>query len=159
MKRVLDRGIDFVLAVILAAMTLVVFLQVFFRYVLNAPLSWPEETARMMIVWLSFIGGYMAMREHKHIGFNLLVKKLSPRSQFIVNIVGQVLIIVLLFVVVKEGFVFSRKYLTMSMPYTGVSVGWVVYSVFPISGLLMLVQAIQDLSQLFTQFQRDKHQV
>jgi TRAP-type C4-dicarboxylate transport system permease small subunit len=152
-KQYLDRGIDMVQAVILAAMTVIVFLQVFFRYVLNHPLSWPEETARMMIVWLSFLGAYMAMREKKHIGFNLLVKKLPLRTQAIINIVGKTLIVVFLLVVIKQGYFFAQKFLTMQMPYTGVSVGWFVYSVFPVSGIFMLFQAVSDLSQSVTLLQ------
>ncbi len=156
-KRYLDRGIDTALAAILAAMTIVVFLQVFFRYVLNQPLSWPEETARVMIVWLSFIGAYLAMREKKHIGFNLLVKNLPLRWQAIVNIIGRTLVIVFLLVVIKQGLFFAQKYLTMRMPYTGISVGWFVYSVFPVSGLLMFFQAVSDLSRSFGMLRQGEH--
>jgi TRAP-type C4-dicarboxylate transport system permease small subunit len=156
MKKILDQAIDFILAMLLIAMTCIVFIQVFFRYVLNAPLPWPEETARMMIVWLSFIGGYMALRENKHIGFNLLVKKFPVHAQLVINIIGKVLIIIFLFVVIKEGLAFSRKYLAITMPYTGISVGWVVYSVFPVSGALMLLQTIYDLSRAFTAYQQDQ---
>lgn len=38
----------------LAAITLVILLQVFYRYVLNSPLSWPEEAARYVMVWMTF---------------------------------------------------------------------------------------------------------
>ncbi len=147
MKKRLDQGIDFILAMILAAMTIIVFTQVFFRYVLNSPLSWPEEVARLMIVWLTFLGGYMALREKKHIGFNLLVKKLSPQVQQIIIIVGKVLIIVFLLVMIKEGVLFVRKFANVPMPYTQFPIGKVAYTVFPISGVLMLLQMVQDLSQ------------
>jgi len=155
MKEYLDRGIDAILALILAVMTVIVFLQVFFRYVLNHPLSWPEETARIMIVWLSFLGAYVAMREKKHIGFNLLVKKLPLRWQAIVEIAGRILVVVFLLVVIKQGWFFAGKYLTMRMPYTGISVGWLVYSVFPASGLLMFIQAVIDLSRSFSMLRQE----
>ena len=41
--------------VFIGVMTLVILLQVFFRYVLNAPLSWPEEAARYLMVWMTFL--------------------------------------------------------------------------------------------------------
>ncbi len=41
--------------VMLAAMTAVILLQVFYRYVLNAPLAWPEEAARYAMVWMTFL--------------------------------------------------------------------------------------------------------
>lgn len=145
MKRVVDRAVNAFLAATLLAMTLIVFVQVFYRYVLNHPLSWPEETARVLIVWLSFVGGYMALRENKHIGFNLFVKKLPENARRVVEIVGRVLVIFFLIVVIWQGWIFAHKSLSILMPYTGISVGWFVYSVFPVSGVLLLAQSLIEL--------------
>lgn len=145
MKRYFDDGIDLVLAVLLVAMTLVVFLQVFFRYVVNAPLSWPEEAARILIVWLSFVGAYMAMRENKHLGFGLLVEKLPVRMQKAVGVAGRISVVIFLLVVVREGYAFAASNIDVPMPYTDISTGIWVYSVFPIAGALMLVQSVLDV--------------
>lgn len=152
MKRYLDRGIDFALACLLVAMTLVVFLQVFFRYIMNAPLSWPEETARIMIVWLSFVGGYMAMREDKHLGFGLLVEKLPARLQEIVGVLARASVVAFLLVVVWQGYGFTRDNVEIPMPYTDVSTGLWVYSVFPIGGGLMLLQSLLDVGKALGRF-------
>jgi TRAP-type C4-dicarboxylate transport system permease small subunit len=154
MKTFLDRGVDFLLALILAAMTIIVFLQVFFRYALNSPLPWPEEIARLMIVWLTFIGGYMALREKKHIGFNLLMKKLPNHIEHIITIVGKILVILFLFVMIKEGIGFVRRFATVPMSYTQLPIGIVAYTVFPTSGVLMLLQMLQDLSQTLQRLKR-----
>lgn len=147
MKPLMDRGIDFALALLLVAMTLVVFLQVFFRYVVNAPLSWPEETARIMIVWLSFVGGYMAMREDKHLGFGLLVEKLPAHLQEMVRVLARAFVAVFLLVVVWHGYGFARDNVEIPMPYTDISTGLWVYSVFPIGGGLMLLQSLLDVGR------------
>ncbi|PID55857.1 hypothetical protein CSB45_14205 [candidate division KSB3 bacterium] len=154
MKKKLDHGIDCILAIVMAAMTIIVFTQVFFRYVLNSALSWPEEMARLLIVWLTFTGAYMALREKKHIGFNLLVKKLSPKSQQIVIIAGKVLMMAFLFVMIKEGVLFARKFANVPMPYTRFPIGIVAYSVFPISGCLMFLQVVHDLSEALSAFRQ-----
>jgi TRAP-type C4-dicarboxylate transport system permease small subunit len=130
---------------LLVAMAAVVFIQVFFRYVLDAALPWPEEIARILIVWLSFLGAYMAMRERKHIGFGVLVEKLPRRFQLLVSLIGKVFVILFLLVVVKEGERFVREHVDIPMPYTDVSTGWVVYSVFPVAGALMLFQSLVDI--------------
>ncbi len=151
-KKILDKGVDGTLALMLAVMTVVVFSQVFFRYVLRSPLSWPEETARVLVVWLSFLGGYMALREKRHIGFNLLVKKLPRRGKFVVEVIVFLLILVFLGVVVYQGTFFAYRSLNIRMPYTRISVGWLVYSVFPITGALMFVQTVLDLLALIAAF-------
>ncbi|OGB91621.1 MAG: hypothetical protein A2Z31_06790 [candidate division NC10 bacterium RBG_16_65_8] len=128
-------------------MTVVVFLQVFFRYIVNAPLSWPEETARIMIVWLSFVGGYMAMREDKHLGFGLLVEKLPAHLREIVGVLARAFVVAFLLVVVWHGYGFARDNAEISMPYTDISTGLWVYSVFPIGGGLMLFQSLLDVGK------------
>ena len=146
MKTYIDRAVDFFLVLLMVAMAVVVFLQVFYRYVLDAPLSWPEEIARLLVVWLTFVGGYMAMREHRHVGFDLLVKKVSPRVQAVIRILGRAMVVVFLLVVVGQGWIFMRKFIGVEMPYTGLSIGIFAYSVFPISGALMILQAVVDFA-------------
>jgi TRAP-type C4-dicarboxylate transport system permease small subunit len=51
--------------------------QVFCRYVLNNPLLWPEELARLSMVWLCFIGGSIALKKGLHVSFTLIVDRLS----------------------------------------------------------------------------------
>ena len=49
-----------------AAFTMVsaVFMQVIFRYVLKAPLSWSEELARYTFMWITFLGASVALRQN-----------------------------------------------------------------------------------------------
>ena len=39
----------------LAITTIIIFLQVLFRYVLTQPLSWTEETARFLFIWVALL--------------------------------------------------------------------------------------------------------
>lgn len=147
-----DKAIDFAMALALLSMVVVVFAQVFFRYALNFPLSWPEEFSRILIVWLSFIGGYIAMRENRHVGFNLLLEKLPGKLRAIVSMVAQVLVITFLFVFIKEGWGFAKTFADMPMPYTGIQTGKFVYSALPVSGLLMLLLCVRKLGNSWNDF-------
>lgn len=152
MKKIVDKGVDATLALMLVAMTVAVFAQVFFRYVLRSPLSWPEETARMLIVWLSFLGGYMALRERRHIGFSLFVKKLPRGGTFALEVIVLLFMLFFLAVVIREGTYFAQRSLNVRMPYTRISVGWFVYSAFPVSGTLMFIQTAMNLADTVKRF-------
>ncbi|MUK87640.1 TRAP transporter small permease subunit [Ornithinibacillus sp. L9] len=59
-------------------------LQVFFRFVLNAPLTWSEEAARYLNLWSVLLGAALAVKHRDHLRVDLvdnLVKKWPYRAQ------------------------------------------------------------------------------
>lgn len=62
--------------IILGGMTLCIFLQVIFRFILKSPLTWSEEVARYLFIWMTFIGSYVGARKGQHIGVEALQKAL-----------------------------------------------------------------------------------
>ncbi|MDO4547250.1 MAG: TRAP transporter small permease [Clostridia bacterium] len=62
--------------IILGGMTILIFIQVVFRYVFTNPLAWSEEIAKYLFIWMTFIGGYVGARQNKHIGVEALQKAL-----------------------------------------------------------------------------------
>jgi TRAP-type C4-dicarboxylate transport system permease small subunit len=147
MKRTIDKAVDFFLAMLILGMTAVIFISVFFRYALNAPLSWSEEIARLMVVWMCFVGCYMALRDKKHIGFDLLFKHLPAGAKRGVDLFNQILMGIFTLVLIWQGLIFASQFLEVTMPYTNIPVGWFAYSVFPVSGLLMLWQIVLNIVQ------------
>ncbi len=74
--RVLDRVVGVVAITVIATTAFITCLGVFFRYVMNAALPWPEEVAGYLLVWITFGGGYIAARQGQHISFDLFVNAL-----------------------------------------------------------------------------------
>lgn len=62
----------------MAAMTALVAGQVFFRYVLAAPIDWAEEMARLVFVWAIFLAIPHGVRHGVHVGVDIAVKALPP---------------------------------------------------------------------------------
>lgn len=61
---------------LLVGIVAVVTLQVVGRYLLINPFIWPEEVTRLMLVWLTFIGGAAVTRRGAHIAVDLLTEAL-----------------------------------------------------------------------------------
>ncbi len=75
-----DRALEALLAIIVALTALAILLQVFRRYVLNAPLSWPEEFAVLMFGWMIFLGAALVQRATGHISIDVLRRRVGgPR--------------------------------------------------------------------------------
>jgi TRAP-type C4-dicarboxylate transport system permease small subunit len=93
-KRGLSWVTAAVLAVLLTAGFLVVLLaQVFFRYVLNAPLSWSEEVAMLQFVWAALLLSSYGVRERFHIRLSFLVDRLRPGPRNVLERLGEVAIV------------------------------------------------------------------
>jgi TRAP-type C4-dicarboxylate transport system permease small subunit len=56
----------------LSLFSVVLILQVFMRFVLRDPLSWPEEFSRYLLIWTAFIGSSLAVKEARFINIDIL---------------------------------------------------------------------------------------
>ena len=71
------RWQDSIVFVVFWALFVVVFVQLFARYVLNNSPGWTEEIARYLLIGVTFVGSVMAMRKGTHIAVEALFKYLS----------------------------------------------------------------------------------
>lgn len=84
----------------LAMMVLVILLQIFFRYVLNNALPWPEEAARALMIWMMAL---VAPSAYRHAGFvsidmlpDLLPRPARLTLQLIILLLSLLVIIIML---------------------------------------------------------------
>jgi TRAP-type C4-dicarboxylate transport system permease small subunit len=76
--RLLMRGLEYVIALCLAAMVALVFANVIARYGFDSGIVVSEEVSRYCFIWLVFLGAVVAMRDHEHLGVDSLIRRL-PR--------------------------------------------------------------------------------
>ncbi|MFC7397305.1 TRAP transporter small permease [Chelatococcus sp. GCM10030263] len=80
MWRALARLENFIAGTALVVLSAVVLIGVIFRYVLNYPLSWTEETSLIAFAWLMFFGAAICARENGHVLIDLIAPR--PGSGF-----------------------------------------------------------------------------
>ena len=83
--RQVDRVMEVLVIALFASIVLVGGLQVFFRYVLNASLSWSEELQRYGLIWIVFLALVIGYRRGAHIGLNLVLRALPRPVQVTVG--------------------------------------------------------------------------
>ena len=66
---------------IMAVMTVLVFFQVVMRYVFSNSLSWSEELARFIFLWLSWMGASYAVRERSHFRVEMFVNMIKGKTR------------------------------------------------------------------------------
>ena len=66
---------------LMVLMVVSVALQIFFRYVLNSPLPWPEELCGFLIIWLTFLIADVLYKRESHNSVDFITRKLSETAQ------------------------------------------------------------------------------
>src|SRR5690606_2889893 len=64
----------------LALMTVSIVVGVFFRYVLKAPLAWPPELARYLMISVAFTAASVALRERAHVGLEFVLDRIRHKG-------------------------------------------------------------------------------
>ncbi len=148
--RTINRLVEYLLFALGASMALVVAVQVFFRYVLNDSLFWSEELARYMLVWLSFLGATVAAYHHLHPGVDVLTSRFSSVGQYICRLLVHGLTILLSLVMIFSGCQFAWFVRMQITPALGLP-KWIVLTVIPLCGLLLLLYEAMFLLQTIRQ--------
>jgi TRAP-type C4-dicarboxylate transport system permease small subunit len=132
---VLGRLEEWLLVAAFSVMGVVLLAQVFFRYVLNAPLIWSEELARYLLVWITFLGINYGLRHRAHIEMEYFFTKFPRLLQRAVPVVTQAFLVVCLvlflpgafrFVYAQSGIASSAMQVNMGLVYLVIPLGMII---------------------------------
>jgi len=129
---------------IFSSMVVVVILQVFFRYVVQASLSWSEELSRYFFVWIIFLAASICFKKDDHIAIEFFLFRLSPNVQRYIRGIIKCAELGFVVILIYYGFKVVNVVKYQISPAAGISMS-VVYLSLPISGTLMLIHLIAFL--------------
>lgn len=125
-----------IVAYLTLQMALVVLLGVFTRYILNDSLAWTEELARYSMIWLSWLGGGIAIRRGAHIAVEFFTDALSEKARSAVVMVGRLGVFFFLGVCLWYGLQLTARVSAQSTIALGISMQ-IPYAAIPIGSFLM----------------------
>lgn len=133
-------------AVFLAAMSVVILLQIILKW-FHMPLSWSEEMARYMFIWLIYIASSYAVKKRSHIKVEILSLLVKEKGNFILDIIADIAFLVFATVIAYFGWIATYKIAFVSVqqsPAMHINMGW-AYMSFALGCTLMAIRIIQDL--------------
>ena len=149
--RALDRVEGFLTAALLAAMTLLTFLQVVLRYLFNSGLVWALEATVYMFGWLVLIGMAHGVRANTHLAVDVVTKHLSPAAQKSVALLGVALCALYVALMLGGSFTLVRRlYAFGNLAHDIPLPRWVLLSSLPIGFAVLglrLVQAAVEIAR------------
>lgn len=119
--------------------------QVISRQILNEPSTWSEELARLLFVWLSFLGSAFLFGERGHIAVDFLARKLPFAGQRVAQIFVQAMVLLFALVgLVWGGYLAASIAWEQNLTALPFTIGW-VYLVIPIAGVFIAIFALMDI--------------
>ena len=130
-----------VLITLVAVMTVVVFLQVVYRYVLAQPLHWSEELARYLFVWLSILGATLGLQKRGHFGLDFFYRMFPDKGRRFLQFLIYLLMGGVILVILVQGIKLVQITMPQESPAMGISMGW-AYACLPVAAALMTIHLL-----------------
>ncbi|MBN9005033.1 MAG: TRAP transporter small permease [Rhizobiales bacterium] len=152
--RILDRLEEILIATLMAAATVIIFIAVVHRYLLGVSflypilfpidLSWAQELCIYMFVWVAKFGAAYGVRTGIHVGVDVLVNKLKSPWRNIVVMFGLLCGAFFTAVIGTMGakFVYGLSFTDQVTPDMEVP-SWIVYLCIPLGSYLMCFRFLQ----------------
>lgn len=132
--RWLTLGMEYLIGAILVALIVSVSCNVVGRALFNNSLPWADELARMLFIWLVFIGAAAAFSRYEHIAVDALVRRLPLRLAHMLYLLQHLIITCLMGVMIWGGYqVLSRssgRSAIMDVPLSFISLSLVLCVIF-----------------------------
>ena len=84
MKKIIDyynKAEEVIIVAGIAAMAIILFLQVVLRFVFSDPWVWAEEVSKIIFIWVSWLGISMGQKHGEHIKVTMLTERLKGNTQ------------------------------------------------------------------------------
>lgn len=150
MISIVNKITERVLVIIFVVMTLSVVWQVLSRYLLSISASFTEELARYCLMWLAILGAAYITGKREHIAIDFFADKLPESSQYFLNVIIEILILVFAVIVLIIGggyLMYMTFYMGQISPALKIPLGY-IYTIIPVSGILMVIYTIVHLRLL-----------
>jgi C4-dicarboxylate transporter, DctQ subunit len=140
--------VESIAGVLLALVVVIVLLQVFGRYILRISLSWPEELARYVLVWLMIFGVAAAAASRSQIVVDTLLELVPVSARRALEALAALagLVAVALLVWTSQPLIFGPAGRSTS-PATGIPSFW-IYLAVPVGGALLALFALAELAEI-----------
>ena len=142
--KLLNSAVEAFTALVLAFMTILVLLQVVYRYVLSIPFPESQELAVYAMVYIVTFGSTIAVYRKSHIAVNFVVDNCPPKLALIVRCIAYISLLVFFYLLVSEGWALPMRSMRQMSPTTGIPVGYIMGTI-PVTAAISILYVLEQL--------------
>jgi TRAP-type C4-dicarboxylate transport system permease small subunit len=144
LARALSQVVEGLLLVMMVVLCLDVFLGVFSRYVLARTFTWYDEIARLLFVWIVFLGAAVGVRRGAHFRLHLVLERFPPGIRRVAHVVGVLVLMGFGLLMIQQGWKLVELGQFQRTPVMGLSKRY-VYASVPAGGALIILYSLPHL--------------
>ena len=137
----LGRVEELLAMLLVAALLIVVNLQIFARYFFHHPFIWPEEISRLLLVWMTFIGAAALARIGGDLAVDTFIEMLPHKAKRVALILRDAIMLVVFAILMFEGYELARAVNNMPLVATGLPTALLAWPVI-LGGALIVFHCI-----------------
>ncbi len=142
----LEEGI---ISLLLAAMTLLVFVEVVLRFGFSTGLIWAQELTLHLSAWMVLFGASYGLKVGSHLGVDAFVRVLNSKWRRIVTIVAVTASLMYCALFIKGAYVYLAKMYKIGIELEDLPVPkWAAHSILIIGFIMLAYRLLQLLWQL-----------
>lgn len=134
---------EYFIIALMAAMCMVLLVQVISRYIFSNPLTWSEELARYMFVWMALLGSAWCGRGHIHVRMTAVVNMFPAAVIRVLQVAMSLMIALTCFYLFPHACEIFMKQSRLKAVTLGVSLG-IEYIAAPVGIFMIAVQWFVD---------------
>lgn len=154
----LNENIEKIICVMcLSIMSVLIVVQVIFRYALNNSLSWSEEIARYLFIWLIYVGISLGVKTKKHIAVEAIAAMAPERARKYFDLCADILFLIFVLLalfygtqviqmIAESGQLSPAAHIPMQLIYAAPVIGF----------FLTLIRLVQNLTETIRKMRHAK---
>ncbi|HZG73573.1 MAG TPA: TRAP transporter small permease [Chondromyces sp.] len=152
----LDQRFEEYLLIVLSSFTVIlIFTQVFMRYILGDSLTWSEEIARYAFIWMIYLGVSYGVKRNQHLGVDAFTMLFEKKGQVIIGIIANACFLVFSLVITYYGIDIvtrvTRESAAIQLPlewvYAAPVVGMILTSIRLVQNIILDIKELQKMDQ------------
>lgn len=145
-RMVLNKLLTTFIITLFAGLVIVVFWQVFARYVLKDSSAFSEELAKILFVWVSLLTAALLFGERGHMNIAVVVNKMPLKIGLVCQILaGLINLIFIVFILAFGGYMAVKLGWSQTNASIPIFTTGLIYAVLPISGLFSVFYEICNI--------------
>lgn len=146
LEEYLSTAFKIITAITLLIQMVIIFVGVVSRYVFNNPQPWIDEISTYLLVTITYLGGYVALRSNKMAGITFVRDLFPQKIRKALLILCDLSIMILMLAIAYYGFILCSSPIVLNQKTPTLQIPVIVfYCLVPISGTLMELSMINRL--------------